>query len=210
MKNLIILLFVIGVTTNLTAQGFVDAILIKKDGSQTQGLVESNFRTGTKKLKFKVNKKAKTQSIQSESLRYLIIKKGGVELMLKYTNWFQPNFTLTKTVEKDKKFWLVVLNRCPAMEVMSHVSAIKSSKDELTFIYDPDTKRYTFVQRAEERIPTVVAQLLDPYNPDRSSMFNDVNKDLFKNYLESGGDDFDLPAELNLRFIYKVANTKCD
>lgn len=210
MKNIFLFICAFGFFTNLSAQGYVDAILIKKDGSEVQGLVESNFRTGTKKLKFKSSKKAKTETVQCESLNYLVIKKDGVELMLKYTNWFQPNFTLTKTVEKDKKFWLVVLNRCPAMEVMSHVSAIKSSKDELTFVYDPDTKRYTFIQRAEERIPTVVAQLLDPYNPDRSSMFNDVNKDLFKNYLESGGDDFDLPAELSLRFIYQVANTKCD
>jgi len=210
MKKYILVSLLFALLADLSAQGYVDAILMKKDGSQVEGLVESNFRTGTKKLKFKKTAKAKAESIQSESLSYMIIKKGNVELLLKYTNWFQPNFTLTKTIEKEKKFWLVVLNRCPEMEVMAHVSAIKSSGNEMIFMYDADTKRYTFVQRVDERIPTVVAQLLDPYNPDRSSMFNDVNKDLFSAYLKAGGDEANLPAELNLSYIYQVANVKCD
>ncbi len=155
----------------LSAQNYVDALIVKSDDSVIECSIKAPFSAFKDEIQVKKSEDGKPTKFASEQIKYLILLPGtDSETVLVFTKFTQFNAKGTSSRPIKNGLWLRLMSGCEEIELYESISSIKYSRSKLYMVYLQDGFTNYYLRRENEKIPTMVCMNLDAFKASSTGM----------------------------------------
>lgn len=199
----------------LTAQNYIDALIVKSDDSVLECSIKTPFNAYKDEIQVKKSEDGKSSKFASERIKYLVLLPGtDSETVLVFTNYTQYNPKGTSTRPSKNPSWLRLVSGCEEIELYEFISSVKSSKSKLFMVYAQQGFTNYYLRRADEKIPSMVCMNLDALRASSTGMAGGkkYNQRILSTYFkgESELQEKITSEKVSLNTLFEIVRTTCN
>ena len=199
----------------LSAQSYVDALIVKSDESVMECSIKTPFNAYKDEIQVKRSETGKSSKFASERIKYLVLLPDtDSETVLVFSKYTQFNTKGTASRPSKNASWLRLISGCEEMELYEFISSVKSSRSKLFMVYAQQGFTNYYLRRVDEKIPSMVCMNLDAFKANSTGMAGGkkYNQRILSAYFKGNSmmQEKVTSEKVSLNTLFEIVNSHCN